>query len=226
MIHRTMNRQKAPEIPKYLLLIILMALPFLFLGCQTTESNISSANSVPFNAITLAEGDVLEFSFPGDPNLNTTQQIRRDGALSLPLVGEIQVAGKTPDALKQELTHRYASELQTSEVIINLKSSNFINVTGAVLKPGKILLNRPITVLEAVMEAGGFKESQAKTKGVIVIRHENGNRNQFIINLDKVLKGENSTPFYLKPYDNVIVPFKSWRSPSTGTQSPALESVL
>jgi polysaccharide export outer membrane protein len=84
-------------------------------------------------------------------------------------------------------------------------------VTGAVIRPGKILSNRPITALEAIMEAGGFDYTKAKLTAVTVIRHEQGGVKNCTLNLKLVLEGKQKTPFYLKPSDVVYVPEKfSW----------------
>jgi protein involved in polysaccharide export with SLBB domain len=79
-------------------------------------------------------------------------------------------------------------------------------VTGAVLRPGKVLSNHPITALEAIMEAGGFNYAKANLKSVAVIRHEQGQVKNYTLNLKLVLEGKPSTPFYLKPSDIVYVP--------------------
>jgi protein involved in polysaccharide export with SLBB domain len=82
-------------------------------------------------------------------------------------------------------------------------------VTGAVLRPGKILADRPLTVLEAVMEAGGADFARANLKEVVVVRRvEGGQTANFRVNLRDTLNGRRSEPFYLKPSDIVYVPEK------------------
>jgi len=75
-----------------------------------------------------------------------------------------------------------------------------------VLRPGKILSDRPITVLEAIMEAGGFDYSKANLKSVRIVRHEGNEVRNFKVNLKLPLEGKRSEPFYLKPSDIVFVP--------------------
>jgi len=79
-------------------------------------------------------------------------------------------------------------------------------VSGAVLRPGKILAERPISALEAVMEAGGFDPAKANPKAVTVIRNEDGQLRHFILNLKDVLEGRSTKSFYLRPSDVVHVP--------------------
>jgi len=195
---------------------MLLLAVFTFAGCQTSKLNESSKKIVPDQShseiITLQEGDDLKISFPGSANLDTTQQIRRDGKISLPLVGEIQAAGETPDDLQQNLIKLYAPQILSKEVIVTVESSAFpVYVTGCVIRPGKISSDKPMTALEAVMEAGGFDYEKANLRNVRVIRSENGVSKSYTLNLKLALNGNEDKPFYLKPSDIVYVPEKfSW----------------
>jgi len=81
-----------------------------------------------------------------------------------------------------------------------------VYVTGAVLHPGKITSNHPLTALEAIMEAGGFDYQKANLKAVRVVRHEGTKVHHFTLNLKAALEGAQSEPFYLQPSDIVFVP--------------------
>ena len=148
----------------------------------------------------------MRISFPGSPNLNTSQQIRRDGKLSLPMIGEVKAAGLTPSDLEKELIKLYAPQLVTKEVNVTLESSAyFVFVTGAVSRPGRIVFDRPISVLEAVIDAG-VDYSKANLKQVTVIRQQEGrDAHYYHFNLKKALQGVSSEPFYLQPSDIVFV---------------------
>ena len=161
-------------------------------------------------AISLREGDVVKITFPGAPSLDTTQQIRRDGKITLsPPVGEIAVVGMTPAELEKEVLKLYSSQLVSKEVTVTVVSSSFpVFVTGAVIRPGKISSDHPMTALEAIMEAGGFDYTKANLKAVVVVRHEEGRVRSFTLNLKLALQGKQSEPFYLKPSDIVYVPEK------------------
>ncbi len=163
-------------------------------------------------AFTLREGDILKITFPGSPNLNNVQQIRTDGKITLPLIGEVQAAGVTPVDLQKKLMDLYAPQLSSKEVTVEVQSSSFpIYVTGAVLRPGKITSDHPITALEAIMEAGGFDYTKANLKDVEVIRQEGGQAKNYNLNLKLEMEGKSSEPFYLKPSDIIYVPEKfSW----------------
>jgi polysaccharide biosynthesis/export protein len=175
----------------------------------STRTNHSSqlSGSIHSEALILREGDTLKISFPGSPNLDTTQQIRRDGKITLQLVGEITATEITPTDLEKKIADTYGSQLVTKEVSVTVISSSIpVFVDGAVLHPQKVMSDHPITVLEAIMEAGGFDYSRANMKDVRVIRYENGSEHTYILNLKAVLDGKPSEPFYLKPYDIIHVP--------------------
>ena len=147
----------------------------------------------------------MRITFPGSPNLNGVQQIRRDGKISLPLVGEFKAAGMTPSNMEKELVKLYEPQLVNKEVNVVLESSAyFVFVTGAVARPGRITFDRPITVLEAVIDAG-VDYSKANLKQVTVIRRQGGREEQHHLNLKLELQGRGGEPFYLQPSDIVFV---------------------
>jgi protein involved in polysaccharide export with SLBB domain len=117
--------------------------------------------------------------------------------------------GMTPDALQKDLAQRYSSQLVSKEVTVTIASATFpVFVTGSVLKPGRYTSDHPITVLEAVMEAGGFDATKANTEAVVVIRQESGGTKNYTVNLKAILEGKSNTSFYLNPSDIVYVPEK------------------
>ncbi len=100
-------------------------------------------------------------------------------------------------------------QLQTKEVTVTLESSAFsVYVTGSVLRPGKVVSDRPLTALEAIMEAGGCDYNKANLKAVTVLRQENGQQHHYKLNLKGMIKGEPVEPFKLKPSDIIYVPEK------------------
>ena len=161
---------------------------------------------------TLQEGDVVRISFPGAPNLDSTQSIRRDGKITLAIMGEVLAIGRTPTELEQDLLKLYSNQLVSKEVTVLVVSSSYaVFVSGAVLRPGKILADRPLTALEAIMEAGGFDQTKADMTAVKVVRQEEGGTKNYVLNLKLVLEGKSTEPFFLKKSDIVYVPEKfSW----------------
>jgi protein involved in polysaccharide export with SLBB domain len=100
----------------------------------------------------------------------------------------------------------YASQITSKEIVVALESASFtVYVTGAVVKPGPITSNHPITALQSIMEAGGFDLTTANMKTVKIIRNENGLMKHYAINLKAVLDGSSDKTFYMKPDDIIYV---------------------
>jgi polysaccharide export outer membrane protein len=151
-------------------------------------------------------GDVLRLTFPGAQEWNQIQKVRSDGKISLPMVGEITAAGKRVGTLQEELKDLYQNKLQNKEVLVSLESTSIpVYVSGAVGKPGKIVLDRNMTVLEAIMEASGFTP-RANPGRVVLVRQADGKHLTRTFDLRPALKGSPSEAFYLKPYDVIVVP--------------------
>jgi len=179
----------------------------------TAEPPASSTptSSAPTNndLLMLHEGDTLSVTFAGAPDLNTVAAIRRDGRITLKSLGEFKAAGLTPPEMEKELMKLYGPQLQTKEVSVAVISSAFpVYVTGAVLRPGKILSDRPLTALGAIMEAGGPDYTRANLKAVRVLRTEHGQTHHYVVNLKDVLRGPKADQFPLKPADILYVPEK------------------
>lgn len=190
---------------------LVLAALFAFTGCATKNASQPAPVIAPpthAEVITLREGDTLRIAFPDSPNLDTTQIIRRDGKITLPLVGEVQAASLTPDALHDSLIKLYTPQIGDKEITVAIESSSFpVYVTGAVVHPGRIESDHPLTALEAVMEAGGFNYTTANMREVTVIRNESGVMKHYRTDLKRELEDNHDvTPFFLKPGDIIYVP--------------------
>ncbi len=185
---------------------------FLSVGC----ADMAPSQPVPAEAYVakpsgnLAPGDEISVSFSGAPELNTKQKIQPNGKVSLPTVGDVTAAGRTINGLQANLTSLYSAHLQDPTVVVSLESAAAgVYLSGQVLRPGKIPLDRPMTALEAVMEAGGFTPL-ANPKKVIVVRTQGGKNQQYVLNLNDALTGADSSPFYMRPYDVIYVKASAW----------------
>ena len=164
----------------------------------------------PYKAIILGEGDVVGIAFPGAPNLNNAQQVRRDGKITLEHIGDVLALGKSPKELEQEILKLYEPQLVVKEVVVTVESSAFTYyVNGAVRLPSRYLATRPLTVLEAIMEAGGFDEGRARRRAVMVIRRDGERVRQYKLDVKAMLNGKSELRFYLHPFDIVYVP-QTW----------------
>src|SRR5215468_7161975 len=178
----------------------------LFVGCQSSKPK--TPLPLAHAPAELTVGDVVRITFPAAPELNQSQKIGTDGTLSLPLVGQVHAAGKTPGALQSELSNLYKSQLQDSETVVTVESRAIpVVVSGAVQKPGKILFERPATILEAIMEAGGFTP-EADMRKVTLIRIVRGQHETQAFDLRPVLKGKPTAAVYVNGGDVIFVPEK------------------
>lgn len=189
----------------------ILGLAAFILGLFTMTGLAPLANAQTDNsqeAAAIIEGDVLSITFPAAQDLNTSQKVRRDGRITLPLVGEVVVAGLTPNELETALLALYDKQLVTKEVSVSISSSSYpYYVNGAVLRAGKQTSDRSLTALEAIMEAGGPSPS-ANLKKVTVLRKEGKEFRIHKLNLKDVLAGKKKSSFQIEPSDIITVPEK------------------
>jgi polysaccharide export outer membrane protein len=146
---------------------------------------------------------VVKLTFSSAPELNQSQKVRTDGKLSLPLVGEVDAGGKTVGQLQAELIELYKAQLKTPEVTVSLDASvTTVTVSGAVNKPGKLAFERPTTVLQAIMEAGG-PSTFGTLKRVRLMRVVNGVYKSQLMDLHDL--GKEMRPFYVRDNDVIYV---------------------
>ena len=155
----------------------------------------------------LGPGDKLRIEVYKDPQLSQSVQIRPDGKITLPLVGDVEATGKTPIELRDGLA-KSLKEFMTNPtvtVIVVEAVASQIFVMGEVSHPGSMQLHGPTNVLQAIAMAGGFKEF-ANVKDVKVLRpNGNGSMQTLKFNYKDVVAGD-AKPFFLRSGDTVIVP--------------------
>ena len=120
----------------------------------------------------LTAGDTVEIKFFYNPELNETIQIRPDGTVSLALIGEMQLSGKTPAEASAELQQRYRTIVKNASNTLQIHTygSQIVYVGGEVMRPGPVPQNVRLTVMEALLYAGGAKHTGASY--VVLIRQD------------------------------------------------------
>jgi polysaccharide export outer membrane protein len=139
-----------------------------------------------------------------EPDVSGDVTVRPDGKITLPLIGELQAAGRTPQALAQTVTEKLSEFLNRPEVMVEVRAvrSKKYYITGQVNKTGAFPLTVPTTVLEALSGAGGF-QPWAKKKKIVILR---GNK-RFKFNYNEVIEGKHlEQNIYLENGDHIIVP--------------------
>ena len=138
---------------------------------------------------------------------NGTHLIRPDGRITVNLIGEVEAAGLTPEELTESLKEKikkYVLDPDVTVSVLSINSKRFF-IQGEVNRPGEYKLVVPTKILEALVNAGGFRDF-AKTKDIVVIREEAGATQRLHFNYKDVIKGKHlEQNIYLKPGDIIVV---------------------
>jgi polysaccharide biosynthesis/export protein len=186
----------------------LIAATLAFASCQTPLPPLPNPPG-PKTAVRLSPGDTIKVTFAEESDLDQTQKIQRDGKISLPLIGQVTAAGKRPIDLQHELVSRYEGRLDNPEVLVTLENGTAsVIVSGFAHKPGKIDFDRPKTVYQVIMEAGGATD-YGSLSNVHLTRVINGEQRTETINLRPTIHGKPTLPEYVQDGD-VIYISRSW----------------
>lgn len=174
-------------------------------GCESTISTSLPPASSRGAAVVLTAGDVVKVNFPGEPDFNQAQKIQTDGKINLPLIGEVTAAGRTIASLQSTLQALYHDQLQNPAVVVTLDSSvTPVILAGAVHKPAKYLFDRPTTIFQAIMEAGGPDEFGTLAR-VNVTRIVGGQQRTEVLDLRPIVQGHAVAPIYVQAGDVIVV---------------------
>lgn len=156
--------------------------------------------------------DVVFVNVWRNEDLNVTAPVRPDGKISVPLVGDVQAGGRTAEEVSADIKKqlgKFIRDPQVTVIITSLQSHEFLTrlrVTGAVQRPISIKFRQGMTVLDAVLSAGGVNDFAAGNRTKLY-RKENGKTVVISIYLDDILySGELETNILLKSGDIITVP--------------------
>ena len=163
--------------------------------------------SVAGTSYVIGADDVLLISVWKEPDLTTTLPVRPDGNISLPLLNDVQAAGLSPMQLAASITEKlrkFVADPRVTVVVTQINSQR-VYVTGEVQHTGAIQLLPNMTVLQALANAG-FTQF-ANTKGIYVLRADNGHQQKIPVNYKRLVKGQAMEQnIILKPGDTIVVP--------------------
>jgi len=156
----------------------------------------------------LGSGDKIRVEVYKDTQLSQSVQVRPDGKITLPLIGDVQADNKTPIQLRDVITTQLKTYMTNPvvTVIVVEASAAVAYVVGEVTHPGTInLQGGPITALQAIAMAGGLKDF-ANAKNIRILRKGPSGAVQTIaFNYKDAIRGS-GTPVYLRPGDTMVVP--------------------
>lgn len=166
-----------------------------------------AAQNVP-EAYRLEPGDTIEARFFFNPELNDTVQIRPDGRISMQLVGEVEIGGKTIAEAVQIIQQAFSHELKTPRVVLQVRSfsGRKVYVTGEVNRPGVVTLPGEMSVMGAIADAGGVRITGNRKKVVLVRKGPDGA--PVMKPLTLLANGKLAPDAYMQlhPYDILLVP--------------------
>ncbi len=205
-------------------MIKIMMIIFSVLAITACSSNPNSGNKVvavsdveyqPSAAVEdykIGIGDVLSIDVWKNPDLGLSAPVRPDGKISAPLVGDVVVAGITPEEVAEDITQRLSKFIRTPNVAVivtGLASTTYLSrvrVTGAVVQSSSLQHSQGMTVLDAVLAAGGLNEF-ADADETKLFRRTGGKTVVIQIDLNSILvEGNLRDNIELKPGDTITVP--------------------
>ena len=195
---------------KHKLKSILILIIVSFSSIAFAQNEMGSSTSDSLSDYVLLNGDLLVVRIFQEENLTREVRITQENTITLPLVGKIEVGGKTVRQAEEMIRELYAQDYlknpQVSLLVTNY-SQRTVNVIGAVNQPGPVLfpLEKGLTLMEAIARAGGTNRLGKKTNVRVTRINADGRTEVYIINLDKIMKGNAQDNMQLKINDIIFV---------------------
>jgi polysaccharide biosynthesis/export protein len=173
-------------------------------GTSGSRANAKAPDTSP--DYRMVPGDKLRIEVYKDAALSQNVQIRPDGKITLPYVGDMAAAGMTPIALRDSITQALKEYIASPTVTVMVVETQpqTVSVLGEVNSPGVHPLKHQMTVLDALAAAGGFGDF-ANTKNILIKRNTKNGVETLRYNYKDAIKPD-AKPFYLQPGDIIIVP--------------------
>jgi polysaccharide biosynthesis/export protein len=184
--------------------LLIVAMPVAI--CAQNPPRLSPATEYRYQ---LQPGDVIEVQFRYSPEFNQTVTIQPDGYIALEITGDLKIAEMTVEQARQAILKNASVRLQdpVTNVILKEFQRPFFVVAGEVTQPGKIEMRERVTAIQAIMLAGGLKET-ARSSQVIVFRKINSDMAEVkLLNLKSIRHTSDlEHDLTLQPGDMVYVP--------------------
>lgn len=191
-------------------------LAVLLSACSTPPVTQPPDTQPPLAEYRIGVGDSLRINVWRNAELSSEVPVRPDGMISLPLVGDVEAAGRTTEELASALTSAltdYIRNPQVTVIVTNPSSSDYqrrVRITGAVENPQSLAYRDGMTVLDLVLMAGGPNEF-ASANNAKLYRRVEGEVKVYPIHLrDLIDKGKVETNYSLQPSDIVTVPERAF----------------
>lgn len=196
--------------------VVLAILSGCATGPRSTDVPTINPQVQAVSAYRIGVDDSVRVAVWQNPDLNVTVPVRPDGKISVPLVGDVEAGGKTPEEVSAEIKlklENYVRNPQVTVIVDELRSHEYLSrvrVTGAVRTPISVPYRQGMTVLDAVLAAGGTNEFAAADRTQLY-RKEDAATRAYSVRLDRILqKGELGTNFEVQPGDVITVPERAF----------------
>ena len=167
----------------------------------------SQATLTPPADYVIGPADVLEITYRDEKDMTGDRLVRPDGKITMPLVGDVEVIGLTPEQVKEKLL-KLSTLFVNPTITVGVKdiNSRVVSITGGVEKPGQYKILAPMDVVQLISLAGGLRE-YTSGKAITIIRGDGAKQQSFRFNYKEVLEGKNlKQNIPLLPGDRVLVP--------------------
>lgn len=198
--------------------LLALCLVLLLAGCASTGSTSAPPKPSPqaqaVDTYHIGVDDQLQITVWQNPDLSVSVPVRPDGKITAPLIGDVVAGGKTPEEVAADIKDKlkaYVRDPQVAVILTALRSHEYLSrvrVTGAVRTPVSLPYRQGMTVLDAVLAAGGTTEFAAPDRTELY-REDKGVTTPYVVRLDKVLQqGDLATNYPVQPGDVITVPLR------------------
>ena len=190
------------------LLIVPVAADAQSRGADSTNTTAAVTNTRPWanEEYRLGPGDKLRVEVYREEQLSQSLQVRPDGKITLPLIGDVMASGKTSLELRDQLATSLKEYVTNPvvTVIVQEATAAQVYVIGEVASPATLVMQGPMTVLQALAQVGGLREF-ADRDDIRILRKTGTSVRTIGFNYKKAIKGE-LEPVFLQPGDTIVVP--------------------
>lgn len=185
-------------------------------GSTLPPPKVDATNPV-VEAYLIGVDDQLQVTVWHNPDLSVSVPVRPDGKITVPLVGDIPAGGRTTDQVGAEIQQKlgqYIRDPQVAVILTALRSHEYLSrvrVTGAVRSPISIPYRQGMTVLDAVLAAGGTTEFAAPDRTELYRHASDGSSQAYAVRLEKILQqGDIANNYPVQPGDVITVPQRAF----------------
>ncbi|AKU90653.1 polysaccharide biosynthesis/export family protein [Vulgatibacter incomptus] len=173
-------------------------------GCASTQKTRLSEPEGPYR---IGREDVVEVAVFQAPELSRTVPVRPDGKISLPLLGDVEVAGKSAQELADELRSKLEAVVQSPRVTVIIREINAarIYVIGEVVHPGAYPVRGNLDAIQALALAGGFGDFASRGRVLLIRKGPKGDE-RMVVDYDELVKNADSVIPRMMPGDTLYVP--------------------